>query len=402
VSERGPLELYVGSPQRRDGGVSAEVVAGGHPTTLWFRSEDGPLAEDSDAFLPAVLAPAMSRGWTVRFADAISDEVRIGADRVQDILSVWGPGLTKVPLECETGAAELDHDDRGVGCFFSGGVDSFYSVLKHRQEITSLILVHGFDIRLGDVEPRRGISKYLREAAEDLGKTLIEVETNLRAFSRHFVSWEHVYHGSALAAVALALSPLLKKVYISSSHRYDFLIPWGSHPLLDPNWSTPSVTIVHDGNEASRTQKTEAIASNEVVRRSLRVCTFNRESPYNCGRCKKCVRTMVTLSATGALDKFTTFERPLDPSVVRRMRFDRSAARATWRTNFGQLKTTGRDPKLTRAVRSALVRDATLWQPWRFIRDRMKPLYRRMPASVRDAADRAVGRTPRPPHGARF
>jgi hypothetical protein len=395
VSEGGAFELSVGPPQMGDGEVYAPIVAGGRPGKLMFRAREGALARHSDPFVPAVLAPAMSRGWTVRLAEAISHEMYRGAGQVQDILCAWEPDLRRVSFECETRAAPPSSDGRGVGCFFSGGVDSFYSALKHQREITGLVLVHGFNLRLTDAESRDRVSRAMQEAAGELGKTLIEVETNVKLFSRQFVSWERVYHGSALAAVALALSPLFRKVYIPATFRYDYLIPWGSHPLLDPAWSTPSVAIVHDGCEVSRSEKVATIANNEIVQRSLRICHFNPGTAYNCGRCEKCLRTMVSLRTMGVLDKYVTFEAPLDLAAVKRMKIKRDSIRANTRFDLNRLKAGGRDPELVRAVRSALVRD-TLRRPLQtYLRRRVKPLYERMPPPVRRGVDRVLGRTSR-------
>ncbi len=50
----------------------------------------------------------------------------------------------------------------GIACFFSGGVDSFYTLLKHREEITHIIFVHGFDIALEDHSLRAQASRMAR------------------------------------------------------------------------------------------------------------------------------------------------------------------------------------------------------------------------------------------------
>ncbi len=42
------------------------------------------------------------------------------------------------------------HARQGVACFFSGGVDSFYSVIAHAKRITHLIFVRGFDIPIAN------------------------------------------------------------------------------------------------------------------------------------------------------------------------------------------------------------------------------------------------------------
>src|SRR5207237_184203 len=179
----------------------------------------------------------------------------------------------------------------------SGGLDSFYTLLKHREEITHLILVHGFDMELRAVRRREQVANVLKRAAADLGKPLIEVETNLRAFADRYVGWSEHYFGSALASVALLLSGVLGKVYVGASFTEEVSVPmpWGSHPHLDPLWSTEATKIVFDGMECGRPAKAARIADSEVALHSLRVCWESPDGTYNCGRCEKCLRTMVNL-----------------------------------------------------------------------------------------------------------
>jgi hypothetical protein len=203
--------------------------------------------------------------------------------------------------------------------FFSGGVDSFYTFLKRRDEITDLIFVHGFDVRLDDAPLRRMTSEMVRRVASRFGKRVVEVETNLRSLLDPYAHWRDHAHGAALATVGHLLSGSFGRIYISAAYSYAGLMPNGTHPLLDPLWSTEALDFVHDGCEASRLDKVAFIAQHEVALENLRVCWKNSDGAYNCGRCEKCMRTMIGLYVVGALDRCTTFDRPLDPKRVRRM-----------------------------------------------------------------------------------
>jgi hypothetical protein len=57
----------------------------------------------------------------------------------------------------------------------------------------------------------------------------------------------------------------------------------------------------------TRVDKTAMIANDPFALDHLRVCLRNRGGPGNCGRCKKCIRTMVTLDAIGVLSRAKTF-----------------------------------------------------------------------------------------------
>ena len=109
-----------------------------------------------------------------------------------------------------------------------------------------------------------------------------------------------------LASVGLLFQARFRTILISAAHTYADLGPWGSHPLLDPLWSTELTEFVHHGAHATRVDKCRVLANSEVAMRHLRVCWENREGRYNCGECEKCLRTMVNLAAVGALGRCTT------------------------------------------------------------------------------------------------
>jgi len=167
---------------------------------------------------------------------------------------------------------------------------------------------------------REKVSKKIREVASSFNKNCIEIETNLREVLDTYVSWGKQGHGPALAAVAHLLSPLLSRVYIATSNTYLSLgLKWGSHPILDHLWSSESLEFIHDGCEATRVEKVSLISEYDVALQSLRVCWKNPNSVYNCGRCEKCLRTMISLKINNALNRCTTFDEPLDIRRVYRM-----------------------------------------------------------------------------------
>ena len=67
------------------------------------------------------------------------------------------------------------------------------------------------------------------------------------------------YQGAGLASVAHALG--LERLLIPGPRSYGQLEPNGTHPLLDPLWSTESTEIVHDGAEPSRWEKIQFLST---------------------------------------------------------------------------------------------------------------------------------------------
>lgn len=278
-----------------------------------------------DPWLAALLLPAMFSGEPLEIRAAVSERLLRRAADAQTILSSWWPGfLKKVPIVArQVLAVPARPEDSGpTASFFSGGVDSWYTLQKHNGTIRQLLTVKGFDLPFNDREVWPEIVRANREIAADLGKELVCVETNIRdrldpsygCFHRPFFEdfWGQCMHGACMAAVGLMLESRIARAIIPASMEYSFLPPWGSHPLLDPLWSNGRVRFVHDGCEELRLEKVRAIAELDPVLRWLRVCPACRPGRYNCGVCEKCQRTMITLRLFGVLDRATCFDRRID------------------------------------------------------------------------------------------
>jgi hypothetical protein len=347
------------APPREPGGpfkIDVTLRQGEATESVYFkfsRSEAEPPLLGVEALLPLVLVPAMTLRSPVRFEAPVCRQLLAGARQFQEIFSTWYPDFQPVPVladPVERMAPELDR--RGVGVFFSGGLDSSYSLLKHRGELTHAVFIHGCDIPLGDDAYCQRALVRLRETAASVGVALVEVETDLLRFSDPYCHWGHHYHGAALAAIAMLLSGTLRKVYVASSTSYVRIVPWGSSLVTDPLWTTPLLEVVYDGAEQERLGKIEAVAEFPVALRNLRVCFETPADGYNCGRCEKCYRTMVGLRVAGAFERCGAFDRPLDldamlehPEVLEKFTKLRS-----WSVTREVARARGTDHELIRAL----------------------------------------------------
>jgi len=199
-----------------------------------------------------------------------------------------GSELAIVPVEAQDMENTASQKSGLSAVFFSGGLDSFYTTLKHLAHIDQLIFVQGFDVDLENETLRAKIIRQIRASAEALGKPLIEVETNLRKLGDRHVSWDLHLFGPALASVGLLLGNSIGRIYIPSSESYAHLDPCASHPLVDPMWSTEKSDFIHDGAEATRNEKAAFIAHSETAMQTLRVCWETPGNAYNCGQRKCC------------------------------------------------------------------------------------------------------------------
>ena len=293
-------------------------------TTVEF-GED--LAINPNAWLLACTLPAMRYGEERIAIDApISPEIKDGLVNSMKCLIDWHGGERKVisiEAPMETKVSFADKPER-AGALFSGGIDALAMVRDnhlnftedHPRYIKDGILVYGVLEGENEYDPSfQNVVDAVTAMAEDAGIKLIQVYTNAYAHFRDldldFSFWRFEYHGSFLAAIAHAFAPRLSYASIASTYDFANLEPWGSHPLLDPLYSTTYLKVRHENAALSRLEKTQLVGEWDVALKHLRVCNEKEsysQGNYNCGQCEKCVRTMTAFLSLGLLDQITTFK----------------------------------------------------------------------------------------------
>lgn len=337
-----------------DGAVVATIKMPDSTHSVTFASPTTRLAPGNDASLPLTLLPAMRCATALRVLGPLSARLLAATPQIQDVFSSWGrhgtgPALRHVDVETEDDVVLGDVGARGVGCWFSGGVDSWYTVLKHLDEITHLVFVRGFDIRRHETELAARATEIARAASDSLGKQLIELDVDVRHYSDRYVPWG-LYHGAAMASVAHLLESQLSTIFVPASDTYATLEPLGTHPLLDPLWSTERLEVVHDGCEATRVDKVAFFRDDPRPLEYLRVCADSRPKHLNCGRCHKCTVTMVALRIAGLDGHCATLPLLDVRAVPRRVRLPTEGGRRLWRRYRDDLRAGGKDRRLEAAV----------------------------------------------------
>jgi len=139
----------------------------------------------------------------------------------------------------------------------------------------------------------------------------VTLATNLRETGVR-QPWGPVMHGPALAGVGLLLGHRWRTVLLSSSFTHDVGNPWGSTAITDPLLATATTRTQPYGADYDRFGKTAYLARFPAVLDTLHVC-WEERSADNCGRCEKCLRTLIVLDILGVRDRAATFPRePLD------------------------------------------------------------------------------------------
>ncbi|MCG2721644.1 MAG: hypothetical protein L6290_06485 [Thermodesulfovibrionales bacterium] len=313
---------------------------------VYFETDEK-FAEDFDsnphAALSAYLIPALRHGEERILIDAeVCPEFKEGTNIAMNWMSHWFYGGDRKPVRIEAKTrSKIPTPQRPsrAGLLFSGGVDSMASLrtnrlnfpLEHPGSIKDGIFAYGFDVRFE--ESFDDMVGSLSDIVEETGITLLTFSSNL--FS-HYLSleldllinkpegvWPYQYQGGALAGAAHLFTKRLDAVKIASTFDIANLRPFGNHPMIEPNFSSHDMQISHDGVTLSRLDKVKLIADWDVGLQSIRVCnqlslwdgtsqSFRERNPIkpgelNCGKCTKCVVTMLSLLVAGALHKASTF-----------------------------------------------------------------------------------------------
>ena len=274
---------------------------------LWYESDDIQLSVSSDAFVTALLLPALHAKRRLILEAPVSKLLLSNIEQLTEIWQKWWAYPKLVP-DAPTRRDDSTLPGRGTALGFSGGVDSFYTLLHKKQKPNFLVTVHGFDIALNDEARLTAFKPSLYAVAEAFGAKPIIIRTNFRDHpTAGAAPWLRA-HGGALAAVGHLLSDHVDQLTISATFGYRFWQPSGSSFLTDHLWSTDRVRIIHYGAESLREERVRFLAHEPLARNHLRVCWENRAPHGNCSHCEKCLITMLLLSECGVLDDFSVFE----------------------------------------------------------------------------------------------
>ena len=203
--------------------------------------------------------------------------------------------------------------------FFSGGVDATYSLVSHMEEKPALVTIWGADISWNNREGWDRAIRFNKEAADRHGLELLTVRSNFRKcyhndniedFSCNLVGdwwWPSFHHSVAMMCLAAPLANgAREKLYLGSSFTGEIVRKFGhpitaSSPAIDNHVAFCNCQVVHDGYEASRCDKVQAICDfyqNQPRKPFLRVC-FKSDTGTNCGVCEKCTRTIMPILLAG-------------------------------------------------------------------------------------------------------
>ena len=294
------------------------------PKQLWFAFPESYapyVVTTSDPFASTLLQIAMFFGENLEVRGSISPRLAYNLTEIMSYYQQCQPKLYKpIQFSYDSLLSEPIQPIGKVGMAFSGGVDSFFTLYKHlpqnqpikQFQLTHAVFIHGFDIRLFEVENYRRIFQQYQQLFSELGLELIPARTNAYLFSEFRIDWTHT-HGAALVGIAQALGGLFRRFYISAGINYAHIAPIGTNPITDPLFSTDTLDIHHTGATHSRYDKIAEIGNWAPLYDNVRVCLHENPAneSLNCNHCGKCILTSILLELTGNLKRYTALKNHL-------------------------------------------------------------------------------------------
>lgn len=330
---------YSSQPENNKSQIIYEIDLGDKKYEIFIRSNFLLNQFSLEAAVPLALLAGMRLKRPIHVKGALSRTFAEGVKEVMDIYESRFDYFSPVEITADyIYEAKVESRQRKAS-FFSGGVDSFYTLLKSPEKLTDLVIIHGFDIDLRDTDRREKVHKMTAEVAAQMGMRLIEIESNFSKIIKDYGLWLEHGHGLALVSVARALAGEIGQIKIPGSFTINEQKPWGSSLEVDPKFSDERLQIIHDTSDVERIGKIESIIKYPITLKYLRVCgDIKFDGMYNCCRCEKCVRTMCSLYALNVLDKSEAFVKPLTPDVIVNTMLRTTTAKKFALENLGLLK----------------------------------------------------------------
>jgi len=323
--------------------VARVTLADGTAHDIWFSVPaefgHGLMDGNADPFLVALIQEAMKRGEDITIEGTLSKRLKFNADRhLQPVLRMLRYPFSEIRIE----AAALRDDEtlgEGVGAAFSGGVDSFMTLLDHHTECDdpAYRITHLFIASVGAILDRDWAARcaQMRSVSEVHGVSAVSVASNLGEVLSLPLVKSHTLRTLSCAAL---MPRLLRRCYLSSGYNYPDIRPDNYYispiePAFVHLLSTGHTEMILTGAQYSRVEKTRRIAEMPSAQRYLNVCV-SPLTDRNCSRCWKCTRTQMTLELLGKLDRFgDAFDLEIWPKV-------RSAYVGEWLLNRHKRKIT--------------------------------------------------------------
>ena len=277
--------------------------------------------ERSDPFVIAVLYYAMKHNLdicsTLPMTESLYHNI---VTYLMPILAKNSNMLSEINIDIPTESMPLSTKGE-VGTGMSCGIDSFHTLKNYlnpndkSMKLTCLCLNNVGSLNTynelyngaGEEKVHEKIIENAKKIAKEVNLPLIITNSNVHKL---FPNNYYRVHTFANMFSVFMMQKFYKTYYYSSAGlelndfnvKDSFELDSGEYDLLNfYTLSTENLKIYSEGMEKTRLEKTIDIANFNLAQKNLHVCC---SEDYNCGICKKCRRTIMSLEAIGKLDDF--------------------------------------------------------------------------------------------------
>ena len=290
--------------------------------------------ETADAFVLMMLQLAMYSGQDLKVEAPVSARLLFNIENtLQPLFAKALPGFRHIKVMAQS-TPDQQYHGKAVGCGCSLGVDSFSALLKHMSpdvpenyRVTHLALFNCG--QLGDVDLKGAEENFHKTIADlepfvkETGLPLVAVNSNLNElYVDSGVRLLQSFVNRTISCV-LALQKLFGKYVYATSYSVEqfFFSPKDESHMettFVPLLGTESTEVILTPPAMTRVEKTAYLSKHALTYRYLDVCWAEQmkycvdnnptladtKTKQNCGRCIKCLRTLLTLDILGEIDKY--------------------------------------------------------------------------------------------------
>ncbi len=305
--------------------LTVNVDVDGKVTELWFETEKEYgkyfCTERSDAFLVMLFYYAMKNGHDMEFEGEISEELYFGVQyNLVKALHYAAPEFYETKIKCKTTNEPIISANKSA-TGVSGGVDSLSSIYLYSRgehpESHKLDYITYFNSGAShyddgtQVKSKDGdsVEFFRRNNAYAISKAanipLITMDSNINEFLSIAYIRTHTFRNCGFA---MLLQKLLSKYYYASNglgFSTTEVTPYtaASYDCISVHYiSNGTIKFYSALDYCYRKDKTKMLFDYDIAQNFLNVCILDGK---NCGVCKKCLRTLLTLDAYEKLDEFS-------------------------------------------------------------------------------------------------
>lgn len=277
-----------------------------------------------DAFVVGLMYFAMCQGYDFSSNIPISEDLYYNLEyHFIDALSFEGSGLHRTKLNIPT-TTNCEHIGNVVATGISCGVDCLHTLYVHESsKMSSHKISHLAFYNVGshqtgnssehDSRLYEGRYKLCKSFANEYGYIFYTVSSDIHEFIQRHGGYSHVNNHSYMASFCiLMLQKGLSVYYYSAGYPYTDFRTFKLHAneeldsamydlLTFYTISVGMLKVYSAGGAIKRIDKTRQLATYKPAQKFLNVCVRNSR---NDGTCFKCIRTLLSLDATGNIDDF--------------------------------------------------------------------------------------------------